>query len=61
MSWRTAVRGRDDAARRDQHERERGYDDGYANRPARSSLAVYQLSWKRGREARERDGLHAGN
>lgn len=38
---------------RERHERQRGYDDGYAGRPAASSLAVYQAGWRRGREARE--------
>ena len=34
--------------------REQGYSDGYAGKVARSPLAVYQRSWRLGREARAR-------
>lgn len=33
--------------------RTKGYDDGYAGRPAASTNATYQAAWRRGREARE--------
>ena len=37
--------------------REQGYSDGYAGKVARSPLAVYQRSWRLGREARaKQDG-----
>lgn len=39
----------------DHRVRERAYDDGYAGRPARSALAIYQRSWRLGVDARSRD------
>jgi hypothetical protein len=34
------------------HYRVRGYDDGYAGRPAQSTNAEYQTAWRRGRDAK---------
>ena len=53
MTWRTAARRADDLKRRDRWLRVQGYDDGYAGRPASSTVAVYQAAWRRGRQARE--------
>lgn len=56
-SWYSnIVRTDDDLKQRQQFYRTRGYDDGYAGRPAGSKDAHYQAGWRRGREARERDG-----
>ncbi len=35
--------------------REQGYRDGYSGKPARWSDAIYQASWRRGREGRRQD------
>lgn len=52
-SWYVNRVRQDDAMkRREQRERTSGYDDGLANRPAASTSAIYQASWRRGQEAR---------
>ena len=42
-------------AKRIKRVRENGYNDGYANRPAKSREHVYQVAWRRGQEARRQD------
>ena len=55
MSWLSQARARDDEKRREQDQRQQGWNDGYAGRPATSPEAVYQVAWRRGRQAREND------
>jgi hypothetical protein len=54
---RDNLRTREDLKRAELHWRICGFDDGYAGRPARSLDAVYQESWRLGREAREAEGV----
>jgi hypothetical protein len=53
VTWLKQVRLRDDQKRQEQALRIKGYDDGYHGREASLRDAIYQASWRRGREARE--------
>lgn len=52
---RNYLRTQEDIRQRERFYRERGFEDGYANRPAASQEAVYQAAWRQGRAAREAD------
>lgn len=41
--------------------REKGFDDGYAGRPASLTNAMYQTAWQNGRKKRESDDSSSRN
>lgn len=55
MRFNGFIQTRDAAALHARRLRQQAYDDGYAKRPATSSLLIYQRSYLLGRKARVRD------
>lgn len=55
MSWSVNVSPRDKRRAERVKLRQDGYRDGYALQPPKMLDAEYQRSWRRGKEARERD------
>lgn len=61
MTFNRVIKTRDAAKMREREMRARGYDDGYAGRPAAVALLAYQQSYRRGMEERTREAAAYGD